>query len=78
MKRGQAIERLLSTKSWLKDYPIDVVTSIDGLKGDFSCPPSERAMTLMMAEVFFHAARVYLFTVVNGPYPKGQSRSPRR
>jgi hypothetical protein len=71
VKRGEAIEKLLSERSWRNSG--DMMATIEQLGADGTAIPDERTKTRLMAEVYFAAAKVYLYTVINGPFPKGPS-----
>ena len=72
VRRGEAIEKLLSERSWRNSHSNDLIASIEGLDGQGHGTPDEWTKTHLMAEVFYNAAKVYLATVVNGPFPKGE------
>lgn len=72
VRRGDAIEKLLSERSWRTSHSSDLIASIEELDGKAHGTPEEWTKTHLMAEVFFGAAKVYLATVVNGPFPKGE------
>jgi len=72
VKRGEAIEKLLSERSWRNGHSNDLTASIEELGEASARPPDEWTKTHLMAEVFFHAAKVYLLTVINGPFPNGE------
>jgi len=76
VRRGEAIEKLLSERSWRNSHSNDLIASIEGLDGKGHGTPDEWTKTHLMAEVFFNAAKVYLATVVNGPFPKGEPSCP--
>ena len=71
LRRAATIETLLQERSWregLLDANGGVVD--DGLSGE---SPENQSAIRVMREIFYGAARLYLATVINGPYPRGQS-----
>lgn len=71
LRRAATIETLLQERSWregLLDANGGVVD--DGSLGE---SPENQSAIRVMREIFYGAARLYLATVINGPYPRGES-----
>jgi hypothetical protein len=71
LRRAATIETLLQERSWregLLDANGGVVD--DGSSGE---SPENQSAIRVMREIFYGAARLYLATVINGPYPRGES-----
>jgi hypothetical protein len=72
LRRAAVIEHLLQERAW-REGLLDNSTE-DGIS-DVESPENQTAIRIMR-EIFFNTARVYLATVVNGPFPRGTSSSP--
>jgi len=71
LRRAATIETLLQERSW-REGLLDANGGIvdDGLSGE---SPENQSAIRVMREIFYGAARLYLATVINGPYPRGRS-----
>lgn len=72
VKRGEAIEKLLSERAWRNGNASEISATIEEIEGETINTPDEWTKANLMAEVYYAAAQVYLATVVNGPFPKGK------
>lgn len=68
LRRAAAIEQLLSERAW-REGLLDANQTEDG--GTDSESAEDQTAIRIMREIFFNAARVYLATVINGPFPRG-------
>jgi hypothetical protein len=72
LRRAAAIEQLLSERAW-REGLLDANQTEDG--GTDSESVEDQTAIRIMREIFFNAARVYLATVINGPFPRGKFSS---
>lgn len=68
LRRAAIIETLLQERSW-REGLLDTGTD----DGSSSETPENQSAIRVMREIFYGAAKLYLATVINGPYPRGQS-----
>jgi len=70
LRRAATIETLISERSWREGLLDGNGNGTDD--GISSESPENQSAIRIMREIFYGAARLYLATVINGPYPRGQ------
>lgn len=78
LQRAAPIEKLLSERNWRNERTATLsatIEEIDEATTGLAISASDKTKTRLMSNINYAAAKVFLGTIVNGPYPKGEPRS---